>query len=142
MLTGWIWTRLPGPNSQMTRHEYQPKNPLELRVAFAFALVFVVMLAATDLAVTYLGSTGIYSLAVLMGLADVDPFIMSMTQLAGKTSPLSLAAASILVATCSNNVAKGLYAYFWSDRKTGKQSLGLLLSLATASLIPLLWIVD
>jgi uncharacterized membrane protein (DUF4010 family) len=140
ILIGWIWTRLPEANPKETKREYEPRNPLELGAAFLFALLFVVMLAATHLAVTYLGSAGVYSLAGLMGVTDVDPFIMGMTQSAGRTAPLAVAAAAILVAAASNNLMKGIYAYIWSDRKTGRQSFCLLVGLAVAGLIPLFWI--
>ena len=107
-----------------------------------FALLFVAVLAATHLVVTYLGSAGVYSLAALMGFTDVDPFIMGMTQSAGTNTPLAVAAAAILIAAASNNLIKGIYAYAWSDRRTGKQSLGLLLGLAVAGVIPLFWILN
>jgi uncharacterized membrane protein (DUF4010 family) len=141
MLAGWFWTRMPEVKTQETKREYEPKNPLELGAAFLFALLFVVILAATRLAITYLGSAGVYSLAALMGFTDVDPFIMGMTQSAGKSTPLAIAAAAILIAAASNNLIKGIYSYFWSDRRTGRQSLSLLLGLAVAGLIPLFWIV-
>jgi uncharacterized membrane protein (DUF4010 family) len=108
--------------------------------AFLFALLFVVMLAATHLVVTYLGSAGVYSLAGVMGFTDVDPFIMGMTQSAGASTPLAVAAGAILIAAASNNLIKGIYAYAWSDRRTGRQSLGLLLGLAVVGLLPLFWI--
>jgi len=140
ILAGWIWTRLPDANTKDTKREYEPKNPLELGAAFLFALLFVAMLAATHLVVTYLGNAGVYSLAGVMGFTDVDPFIMGMTQAAGKSASLGVASAAILIAAASNNLIKGVYAYSWSDRRTGQQSLCLLLGLAVAGLIPLFWI--
>jgi len=74
-----------------------------------------------------------------MGVADVDPFIMGMTQSAGSTTGLSVAAGAIVIAAASNNVIKALYAYFWSDRRTGIQSLTLLSAYGVLGLIPLLW---
>jgi uncharacterized membrane protein (DUF4010 family) len=139
ILAGWTWTRLPDANPNRPKREYDPQNPLEMRAAFLFALLFVTMLVATHLVVTYLGSAGVYSLAAVMGFTDVDPFIMGMTQSAGAGTPLSVAATAILVAAASNNVVKGCYAFFWSDRKTGRQSLPLLLALAVAGLVPLAW---
>ena len=47
-------------------------------------LVFVVVLVATNFALIHLGSGGIYGMAVISGLAPVDPFIMGLTQTAGK----------------------------------------------------------
>jgi hypothetical protein len=49
-------------------------------------------------------------------------------------------AAGIAIAAASNNIAKGCYAYGFSDRKTGLQSLCLLTGLALAGLMPLLWV--
>jgi uncharacterized membrane protein (DUF4010 family) len=140
LIGGWFWTRLPDANTKETKREYEPKNPLEMGAAFLFALLFVAMLVATHLVVTYLGSAGVYSLAAVMGFTDVDPFIMGMTQSAGTSTPLAVAAAAILIAAASNNLIKGIYAYFWCDRKTGRQSLCLLLGLAIAGLVPLLWL--
>jgi len=70
----------------------------------------------------------------------VDPFIMGMTQSAGKTAALTVAASGILIAAASNNLVKGLYAFSTSDRQTGRLSLGLLASLAMAGLVPLAWL--
>ena len=137
---GWLWSIRPEKKSGDVIKQYEPKNPLELGAALLFAVLFVGIMVITHLAVTYLGKAGVYSLAALMGVTDVDPFIMGMTQSAGKTAPLGVAADAILIAAASNNVVKGIYAYSWSDRKTGLQSLCLLLGLAIAGLAPLAWI--
>ena len=108
--------------------------------AVLFAVLFLAMLVATQLAVTYLGRAGVNTLAAIMGVADVDPFIMGMTQAAGTLTPLRVAAISILIAAASNNLAKGIYSYSLADRKTGVQSLSFLACLALAGLVPLLWL--
>ena len=69
------------------------------------------MLVATQLAVTYLGNGGVNTLAAIMGVSDVDPFIMGLTQAAGTLTPVKVAAGAILIAAASNNVVKGIYAY-------------------------------
>jgi uncharacterized membrane protein (DUF4010 family) len=137
---GWLWSKVPDAvNSEIVR-EFEPKNPLELRAALFFGAVFVAMLVATHLVVTYLGKAGVYSLATLMGCTDVDPFIMGMTQSAGGSAPVGVAAIAILIAAASNNLVKGIYAIALCDRQTGIQSLCLLAGLAVAGLMPLLWI--
>jgi uncharacterized membrane protein (DUF4010 family) len=138
--TGWFWSRRPDAGAGDLKREYTPKNPLELRAAALFALLFLAMLIATRLAAVHLGSAGVYSLAALMGLSDVDPFIMGMTQAAGPVTSLPVAAASIAIAAASNNVLKGVYAFALSDRQTGTRSLALLVALAALGLIPLLWL--
>ena len=135
---GWLWSRLRDASSEEVQREYQPRNPLEFRAAFLFALLFLTVVVVTHFALAYLGKSGIYALASIMGITDVDPFIMSMTQ-SEKIMP-PIAATAILIAAASNNVAKGIYAYCLSDRRTGVQGLGLLVGLAVLGLIPLLWL--
>jgi len=139
IVCGWLWSRVPDAKEGDVEREFEPKNPLELRAALGFAVLFVIMLVATHLVVTYLGKAGVYSLAALMGVTDVDPFIMGMTQAAGGNAPLGVAAAAILIAASSNNLVKGIYSFSLSDRKTGVLSLSLLAALAVAGLTPLLW---
>ena len=95
------------------------------------------MLIATHLVVTYIGKAGVYSLAAIMGVTDVDPFIMGMTQADGADTSLTVAASAILIAAASNNLVKGIYAYYLSGRDTRLQSLCLLAALALAGLAPL-----
>ncbi len=137
---GWLWSRLPDPNPTEIKREYEPNNPLELRAALLFALLFLAILIVTHLVVIHLGKAGVYVLAVVMGVSDVDPFIMGMTQSAGSMTPVPVAAAAIVIAAASNNVAKGIYAYALSDRKTGILSLALLAGLALLGLVPLVWL--
>jgi uncharacterized membrane protein (DUF4010 family) len=137
---GWLWTRRADSSAQAVQREFEPKNPLELLAAFLFAALFLAMLVATQLAVTYLGRAGVNTLAAIMGVTDVDPFIMGITQAAGTLAPLKVAAAAVLIAAASNNLVKGIYAYGLADRKTGMQSLALLTVLATLGLAPLLWV--
>ena len=137
---GWFWSRRPDAHVSDIKREFEPKNPLELLAAFLFALLFLAMLVATQLAVTYLGRAGVDTLAAIMGVTDVDPFIMGMTQAAGSLTPFRIAAAAVLIAAASNNLVKGIYAYSLADRKTGLQSLSFLSALAVLGLVPLLWL--
>ena len=139
-LTGWFWSRMPEIADQEEQQKYLPANPLEMRAAVLFALFFIAILIVTQLAITYLGRAGVFSLAAIMGVTDVDPFIMGMTQAGGSVTPLQIASAAILIAAASNNVVKGIYAYTLSDRKTGHYSLMFLVGLAIVGLIPLLWL--
>ncbi len=137
---GWLWSRRADTNTREVKREFEPSNPLEMRAAFAFAALFLAMLVVTRLVITYLGKAGVYGLAAVMGVTDVDPFIMGMTQSAGTATPLSVGAGAILVAAASNNLVKGIYAYSLCDRATGRQSLLLLSGLAALGLTPLLWL--
>lgn len=139
IVAGWFWSRRPDETTSQVKREYQPKNPLELTAAFLFALLFVVMLIATELAITYLGRAGVDTLAAVMGVTDVDPFILGMTQAAGSVTAIKIAASAILIAAASNNLVKGIYAYSLADRRTGVRSFAFLAVLAACGLIPLFW---
>ena len=116
------------------------KNPLELRAALFFALVFVVDPGPDEPgARDHLGRAGLYALAAIMGVTDVDPFILGLAQAGPSATPLRLAATAIVIAAASNNVVKAIYAYLLADRATGRRSLLLLLALAALGLVPLAW---
>jgi len=135
LVVGWFWSRRSDGGGAMTVPEAAARNPLQLRSAFGFALVFLVMLAATRLAVTHLGSGGIYALAAVMGLADVDPFIMGLTQAAGNSTPMFLALMGIAIATSCNNLAKAGYAIGFSDRLTGRWAAAMLVGLSALGML-------
>jgi uncharacterized membrane protein (DUF4010 family) len=137
---GWYWCSRAGGGGDGVVQRPAPKNPLELGTAFAFAAVFVAMLVATQVALAHFGRGGVYLLATAMGVSDVDPFVMGMTQAAPATTPVALAAAAILIAAAANNVAKGIYAYALGSRPTGRASLALLLGLAALGIVPLAWL--
>lgn len=137
---GWYWSRRPDASMSTVKREFEPKNPLELIAAFAFAGLFLAMLVATQLAVTYLGKAGVDTLAAIMGVTDVDPFIMGMTQAAGAVTPLKEASVAVLIAAASNNLIKGIYAYSLAGEKTRIQTFALLAGLAVIGLMPLFWI--
>lgn len=141
-LGGWLWTRRAHEHSTDVKLDAdasgEPTNPLELRAAFFFAVLFLAMLVVTRLALLYLGKAGVFALAAVMGVADVDPFIIGMTQEAGGLTPVHVAAAAIVIAAASNNVVKGIYAFGLSSRESRVPSLTFLVILAALGMAPLL----
>lgn len=139
LITGMLWAHRDVPGEPMVPNESErtPANPLELRAALLFAILFVAMIVAGHLAATHLGPSGVYTLATVMGVTDVDPFILSMTQTPGLSPAADVAASAIVIAAASNNLAKALYARLIAPRSVGRMSLWLLLGLALAGLVPL-----
>ncbi|MGD0693226.1 MAG: MgtC/SapB family protein [Terriglobia bacterium] len=138
LLGGWLWMRRLDQGPTKAEQSFQPKNPLELGAAFLFAGLFVGMLLITHLALLYLGRAGLFALAGVMGVTDVDPFILSLAESASALTPVTLAGGAIVIAAASNNFIKGIYAYGFGDRRTGTQGLALLTVLALLGLLPLL----
>jgi uncharacterized membrane protein (DUF4010 family) len=137
-IAGWLWSRRHDGPPEELRRQYHHDNPLELRSAFFFAAVFLVILVVTRYALSFMGNIGAYVLGVILGFTDVDPFIMSMTQAAGSSMQLGTVAGAIVLAAASNNLAKGIYAFVFGSRQAGLQALLLLSALALLGLIPIL----
>ena len=114
----WLWYK------QRKVSVAQPQlkqNPLELSAALIFgALLLMIILLSHALREAF-GDQGVYVLAALSGLTDVDAISLSLARLSSATQNLSVNAATwgILIATMSNTLVKGGLA--WS---IGKSPLG------------------
>ena len=109
--------------------------------ALFFAGLFLVMLVATQLAVTYLGSGGSEYPGRDHGSQRRGP-VHHGPDAGGRhaVTPFKVAAAAVRIAASSNNIVKGFYAFSLADRKTGVQALVMLVTLAALGLIPLFWL--
>ena len=107
-------------------------NPLELGPAALFAFLFVAVSLVSKWAATQFGSAGIYSLAAIVGVTDIDPFVLNLAQ--GGTSGMSdsALAAAILIAASSNNILKAAYAAFFAGGRATAGSAAVLVLLAVA----------
>ncbi len=83
----------------------EPGNPSELRPAIYFAFLFAVVLLAASAAEQYLGSGGLYAVAALAGLTDMDAITLSSVNMAPET-----AWRMIVIAAVSNLAFKGVSA--------------------------------
>jgi len=138
-VAGVLWSRSSEKEAEDLNQGLVASNPLELWVALLFGSLFVAMIVLTGWSVVHLGQRGLLALAAIMGVTDVDPFVMSLTQSAGTVVPMTLAASAVLVATVSNNVVKAIYAFSFAGRKTGLQSLLLLLGFSLLGVVPIVW---
>lgn len=82
------------------------QNPVEIRVALLFAVIFVGLKVATNLARENFGQAGVFGLSVLSGLVDVDPFFLSAIQ---GPAHGGLMVQAIIIAVMMNTLAKGTY---------------------------------
>lgn len=103
-------------------------NPLQLGPAAIFALLFIVTSLVSSWATAEFGAAGIYSLAAIVGVSDIDPFVLNLAQ--GGTTDVTNAAlaAAILIAASSNNILKAFYAAcFAGGRATAGSAVALVL---------------
>jgi uncharacterized membrane protein (DUF4010 family) len=92
-------------------------NPLALGTAFTFALLFVAISAITTAVQHYLGGSGVLALAGVVGVTDIDPFVLGLAQGGAANVGVGLAATAILIATSSNSVLKAIYTVAFSRRR-------------------------
>jgi uncharacterized membrane protein (DUF4010 family) len=83
------------------------QNPFEIRPAMLFAVLFVFLSVATVLVKQTVGSAGILVLSALVGVSDIDPFILSVVQV--PETGMQVVCSAIIVAMMSNTVAKAVY---------------------------------
>ncbi|WP_130538308.1 MgtC/SapB family protein [Thiomicrorhabdus indica] len=96
-------------------------NPLELKVAFVFAFMFIVMAVVTQLVNEYFGDSGLRYLSIIVGFTDIDPFVLSLLNGNYQADAMTVAGA-IVIAAGSNNFLKALYAYILGEPLAGKYS--------------------
>lgn len=112
-----------------------PGNPLELGAAAVFASLFIVVSIVSSHAVLRFGSAGIYVLASIVGVSDIDPFVLSLAQNgAGQVSDQT-AVVAILLAASSNNLLKALYVGLYAGGRFLAAPIYTLAALALAGIV-------
>ncbi len=110
------------------------KNPLELRTATIFGILFVVFALITESVMKHYGSTGVTGLAFLIGIFDVDPFLLYLLQQKSGIINTTVILA-IVNATNSNNLMKMIYAVSLSSKASKKPLLYCFLTLVAAGFL-------
>ena len=110
-------------------------NPLELGAAAVFAGLFVAVSVVSAVAKSHFGISGIYALAGIVGVTDIDPFVLNLAQGGVGGLPLVQLAAAILIAASSNNVLKAVYAASFAGGKATAGSAAALVLLAVAGVV-------
>jgi uncharacterized membrane protein (DUF4010 family) len=82
-------------------------NPLELRMAIQFGLLYAAIALGSRAAGLYFGDAGLYAAGALAGISDVDAITLSMANLAAeRPESADVAARTIAIAAVSNTLAK------------------------------------
>ncbi|MDG0818151.1 MgtC/SapB family protein [Bdellovibrio svalbardensis] len=140
-LSGGLWVYLWKDKESLGQNlDISQRNPLELRAALIFALLFSVVSVLTVFALQNFGTSGVYVLSLLTGLTDIDPFLMSLSQSAGTVLSELTAAKGIVLAAASNNLMKGIYAALFGSRGVRQQGAVVLIVLGVLSLLALLFV--
>ena len=121
ILSRWMSRKKKENNTDETSQENGTanKNPLEFRTAAIFGVLFVVFAIITEFVLKEYGSAGVTTLAFVVGVTDIDPFLLNLLQ--HKTGiEISTISLAILNATNSNNLAKMIYAISLGNKDNRK----------------------
>ena len=98
-----MWLLGRGPGAEMPAQ----RNPAELRSALVFGAIYAAVLFLSAAAKDYFGNDGIYAVALISGVVDVDAITLSTARLgaANRVEPGSVWRV-VMLATLSNVVFK------------------------------------
>ncbi len=104
-----VWQWLHRASGGQVQAAYHPGNPLELGAAAVFATLFVLVSLASAWALSRFGASGLYLLAAIVGVSDIDPFVLSLAEHGAGQMPIAREVVAILIAISSNNLLKAGY---------------------------------
>lgn len=117
LFAGWQWRRrqASGPATQQAS-----RRLFDLPTALGFGVVLGVVAVAARAAREALGTAGVYAVAFVSGLADVDAILVSSVQmLAQGDLPAATTAIAILLAVSANMLTKATLAWTIAGRAVG-----------------------
>jgi uncharacterized membrane protein (DUF4010 family) len=94
------------------------QNPFEITPALLFAALYVVLIVVTTAVKNALGDAGLLGLAAVVGVTDIDPFILSVVR--QESAAVGIAVSAMILAMMSNTAAKGVYFAFLVPAQRGQ----------------------
>lgn len=95
---------------------------------------------ASAWAKTNFGDLGLYTLATVVGVSDISPFVVSLAQDSVHGLDPKVISASILIAISSNNLLKAVYSAIFAGLRVSLIPIVLLVFLAIIGCVQPLWI--
>jgi len=111
------------------------KNPLELKTSVIFGFLFAFFGILTQFVVQHYGKTGVNLLSFVVGVTDIDPYILNLFQGGAASIGVVTIARATIIATASNNLIKMVYAVSLGSRELYKKVITGFLILIVLSLV-------
>jgi uncharacterized membrane protein (DUF4010 family) len=134
-ITAWFRSR------QEKASQPDPENPAELKPAIIFGLLYAGVLLAVEAARDWFGQAGVYGVAILSGLTDMDAITLSMSEIVQRGElPASTGWRAILLASLSNIVFKvGIVAVLGTKALLWRISIAFGIAIAGGTAILVFW---
>ncbi len=98
------------------------ENPFSLTAAARFAALFAVVLLAVKIVQAHFPPSGLYAVAALAGLTDVDAITLTMAEYA-QSGAARVAVIAIVIAALANTIVKCGMAFVLGGPQLGKRLL-------------------
>jgi len=92
------------------------QNPLEFKTAFVFGLLFGFFVVLTNFVVSNYGNMGVKILSLLVGITDIDPYIINLFHGANGSLQINTIVTATIIASASNNIIKMIYSIIVGNR--------------------------
>ena len=130
------WRLMHGGSASPKGESSDVGNPLRLRVAFQFGLLYAVIILLVKGTIAEVGNNGVLVVSGLSGLIDLDAITLSLSQmLSAGTLTASVAAQGILLAVLANTVIKAGIAAFYGSPVLRREVLIILGLTSIATLV-------
>lgn len=93
-------------NGEVSKFEYEPKNPFELGSAIRFGLLLAAIMLSAMAIRHWFGDTGLYALSGISGVIDVDAITLSIAKMTNEALPLDVGGKAIIIAVIVNTAVK------------------------------------
>jgi uncharacterized membrane protein (DUF4010 family) len=101
----WLYYRDGAKSGTAAKGGVTVRNPFSLTQAAKFAAFFAVVLLAVKIVQEHFPPSGLYAVAALAGLTDVDAVTLSMSEFA-KSGEMRVAVVAIVIAALANTLVK------------------------------------
>jgi len=106
----------------LSKETGRERNPLEFKTALVFSVLFVVFSALTHFVLSNYGAKGLNLLSLIIGVTDIDPFLLNLFM--GKFSvTIPQIATATIIAVTSNNLMKMFYGISFGTKELRKHLL-------------------
>ncbi len=119
----------------------QLKNPLDLVTVLKFGLLLTIVMVVAKIATNLSGDAGLYGLAAMSGVADVDAITLSTARLAREGLNAEVGARTIAIAVAVNTASKAALGWYGGGAAFGRRlalvsALAIITGLAAMMLAP------
>ena len=111
LFAAWSWRHFLHPSGSVPAPPSEVRNPLSLRIAMQFAVLYAFIVLLVQWAQAGFGGAGLYAASFFSGLTDLDAISLSLAQMQqGGSIAAEQAMRALLIAAGANSLLKAVLA--------------------------------